>query len=70
MEETSTSNVSDWRADLLPSVDHIHPESVHRISTNVVTVHARYEYLSLMVVYEQPSQHLGGSEKKKKAYKE
>lgn len=65
MEETSASNISDWRADLLPSMNHVHSESVHRISPNVITVHSGYEYLSLVVVNEQPSQHLGGSEKTK-----
>lgn len=64
MEETGASNVSDWRADLLASMDHIHSECVHSISPDVISVYSGYEYLSLMVVDKQPSQHLGGSESK------
>lgn len=57
MKEAGSSDVGDRRPDLLPRMDHIHPERVHGVAAYVIAVHPRYQHLALMVVHKQASNH-------------
>lgn len=57
VEEARPGNVGNRRANLLPRMDHVHPERIHSIPANVVPVDSRDEHLSLVIVHEQSSNH-------------
>lgn len=59
MEETSSSDVGHRRANLLPRVDYIHSEGIHRIPSNVIPVHAGDQHFAFVVVHKQSTDHLG-----------
>ena len=42
MHEAGAGDVCHWRPDLLPGVDHIHAESVHRITPGEETYEKVY----------------------------
>lgn len=58
MEERGPGDVSDGRPNLLPGMDHVHSERVHRIPPDVVSIHPRDEHLALVVVHEETPDHL------------
>ena len=47
VEVGGPGNVGHWGPDLAPGVDHIHPEGVHSIATNVIPIHSRDQHLEI-----------------------
>lgn len=58
MKEGCSSDIRNWRADLLAGVYYVHPESVHCISANIVTIDTGDEHLTFVVVHKQSPNHL------------
>lgn len=57
MKEACASNIGDRWPNLLPCMDHIYSERIHGIAADVITVHPRYQHLTLVVVHKQASDH-------------
>lgn len=50
MEEGSAGNIRHWWSNLLSSMDDIHPESVHSVSSDVISINSGDEDLPFMIV--------------------
>lgn len=58
VEEAGAGDVGDRGANLLPRMDHIDPEGVHSVPSDVVPVHSRDEHLALVIVHKQSANHV------------
>lgn len=52
VKKGGAGNVSNRRANLLSSVDHVDPKSVNSIPPYIIPIHPRNENLPLVVVHE------------------
>ncbi len=57
MKEAGTSNICNWRPNLLSSMNDVNTKSVNRVPPNVIPVDARYQHLTLVIVHKQSTNH-------------
>lgn len=57
MEKTGACDIRNWRTNLLSRMNYIHAKRIDRISTDVVSIHARYQHLTFVIVYKEASNH-------------
>lgn len=50
VEKARPGDVSDWRPDLLTSMNHIYAKGVNSIASNIVAIDSRNQDFSLMIV--------------------
>lgn len=57
MEKAGPGDVGDGRPDLLSCVDYIDSKGVDSVPADIVSIDARNQDLSLVVVHKQPAYH-------------
>ena len=57
VEKRSPCDVGHRGPDLLSGMNNVNPKCVNRVSADVITVYPRDEYLALVIVDEQASNH-------------
>ena len=60
MEKLGAGDVSNRWSDLLPGMNHIDAKRIDSIAADIVSVDARYQHLTLVIVDEQTTNHLSG----------
>lgn len=57
MKEAGTCNIRDWRSNLLPRMNNIYAKRIDRITADIISIHARYQHLTFVVVHKQAPNH-------------
>lgn len=57
MKEAGACDIRYWRTNLLPCMNDIYAKRIDCISANVVSIHARYQHLTFVIVHKEAANH-------------